>query len=351
MSLYCKIKKKFDDFFLDIEFDIGNETVALMGASGCGKSMTLKCISGIIKPDSGKIVLDGKVLFDSEKKINLPPQKRNVGMLFQDYALFPNMTVLENIITGIPKIRNKKSNDYSAEAKTFIKTYHLDGLENHYPYQLSGGQKQRCAIARMMASSPEIIMLDEPLSALDSFLRWKLEQEISSAIKNFGKTVLLVSHNRDEVFRLCDKVSVISNGKNDAIREKHDLYHNPHTYSDALLTGCKNIYSAEIIDGILNIPELGISYKTNNCSPNAKFASIRARYIENASTVKNSDDYVFVKYDILSITEGVFSYILMVVSTKGGGEIRWEVLKADYSDILKNPFILAIRKDEIMVLC
>jgi molybdate transport system ATP-binding protein len=203
MSLYVKIKKSLGEFSLNVEFEAGNEVLALLGASGCGKSMTLRCIAGVVKPDEGKIVLDGETIFDSEKKINLPPQKRHVGLLFQNYALFPNMTVEQNIRTVLARA-GRSQNDREHLA-SLMKSFYIEGLEDHYPSQLSGGQQQRVALARIIASGPKIIMLDEPLSALDSFLRWQLEQELMRLLESYPGTTLYVSHNRDEIYRICEK--------------------------------------------------------------------------------------------------------------------------------------------------
>ena len=187
MAIEVAIKKKIESFSLDVSFSAGEEMFALLGASGCGKSMTLKCIAGIETPDEGKIVLNGRTLFDSEKKINLIPQKRKVGYMFQDYALFPNMTVEKNIMAGMGK------NPEKSIVQDYIRRFRLEGLEHHLPRQLSGGQKQRVALARMMASQPEILLLDEPLSALDSFLKWQVEEELQDLLSEIGKTVLFVS--------------------------------------------------------------------------------------------------------------------------------------------------------------
>ena len=207
MSIYVDIKKSFGNFKLNIQFEAGDEIFALLGASGCGKSITLKCIAGIEKPDEGQIILDGVTLFDSNKKINLSPQKRKTGLLFQNYALFPNMTVEENIGVAIKNSKSSKENIIN----TYINMFHLHGLEKHFPHQLSGGQQQRVALARILASEPNILMLDEPFSALDSYLKWQLEQEMSNILNNYKGTTLFVSHNRDEVYRLCDKICVIQN--------------------------------------------------------------------------------------------------------------------------------------------
>ena len=151
---------------------------AILGASGCGKSMTLKCIAGIERPDEGRIVLNDRVLFDSKKKINLPPQKRKVGYMFQDYALFPNMNVIQNIQAGMGRKPDQK------KVQEYITGFHLTGFEKHMPDQLSGGQKQRVAMARMLAAEPELLLLDEPFAALDSYLKWKMEQQMMDLLKD-----------------------------------------------------------------------------------------------------------------------------------------------------------------------
>lgn len=247
MSLDLKIKKDFGGFVLDLELHAGNEALALLGASGCGKSMTLKCIAGIVKPDEGYIIVNGKTLFDSEKNINLTPQERHVGLLFQNYALFPNMTVEQNIMTGMTGFDLSKA-EKKERAREMIRSFYLDGLEKHKPSQLSGGQQQRVALARIMVSRPSILMLDEPFSALDSFLRWELEQELMKVLESFEGTSLIVSHNRDEVYRISDQIAVIVNGHKDCCCDKESLFLNPPTYHSAMLTGCRNFSRIEKID-------------------------------------------------------------------------------------------------------
>ncbi len=183
------IKKKLDRFSLNVSFTAEHETVALLGASGCGKSMTLKCIAGIETPDEGKIVLNGRVLFDSEKKINLAPQKRRVGYLFQQYALFPRMTAAQNIAAGV-RTKDRAKRDAAVAAQ--IKSLRLEGLEDKRPQQLSGGQQQRVALARILANEPELLLLDEPFSALDDYLKWQLELELQDTLLYYaGKTVFV----------------------------------------------------------------------------------------------------------------------------------------------------------------
>ncbi|MFR5131354.1 MAG: sulfate/molybdate ABC transporter ATP-binding protein [Terrisporobacter sp.] len=168
MSLILDIEKDFGSFYLKANIKQEKGVLGFLGESGCGKSMTLKCIAGIVKPDRGRIVLNGRVLFDSEKKINLPPQERRVGYLFQNYALFPHMTTKENIEIGLSNLSKDEKDKVVKEHLTKMK---LEGFENRYPHQLSGGQQQRIAFARALACNPEILLLDEPFSALDNHLK------------------------------------------------------------------------------------------------------------------------------------------------------------------------------------
>ncbi len=236
MGLRVDIEKRLGAFHLQVSFEADEGVLALLGASGCGKSMTLKCIAGIEKPDRGHIELDGRTLFDSEKKINLPPQKRHVGYLFQQYALFPNMTVRQNIAAGL---RNRENRD--AVVDDAIRAMHLRGLENKRPHQLSGGQQQRVALARILVNEPELLLLDEPFSALDSHLRFQLEREVRSVIQGFGKPVILVSHNQEEVFHISDNIAIFHDGNLENVGSKEEVFENPGTRSGAILTGCDNI--------------------------------------------------------------------------------------------------------------
>lgn len=238
MSLYVDIYKKLGEFTLDVKFESKGDIVSLFGLSGSGKSVTLKCIAGIIKPDSGTIIINNKVVFDSKRKINLPPQKRNVGYLPQNYALFPNMTVKENIKTGL-RIRAK--NNSSGVLNELLLRFSLKNIENLYPYQISGGQQQRVSLARALATSPEILLLDEPFSALDAQLKSQLIYDLIGVLKDFNSDVLYVSHDKEEVFSICDRVCVVDNGLCDRIRNKNDVLSNPIKTIDAVLLGIENI--------------------------------------------------------------------------------------------------------------
>ena len=246
MALLVDMEKRLGDFHLKVQFEAGDETLALLGASGCGKSLTLRCIAGIEKPDRGRIVLDGVTLFDSEKRINRTPQQRHTGLLFQNYALFPNMTVAQNIRAGARRERDAARRE-KAVADT-MESFGLRELADHYPHQLSGGQQQRVALARILVSDPGILLLDEPFSALDSHLRYHLEQELRQVIDRFGKTVLLVSHDRHEVYRMADSIAIMGRGRVDTVGPKAAVYSDPKTTAGAILTGCKNISRARVLD-------------------------------------------------------------------------------------------------------
>ena len=211
MSLEVKIKKKLKEFTLESELHVETGCTGLMGPSGSGKSITLKCIAGVKTADSGRIILDGRVLYDSEKKINLSPQKRKIGYLFQGYALFPNMTIEENIKTGL-KAKKLPKDEIKQKANDMMKRFHIEELAKRYPRQISGGQKQRTALARMLACEPEVILMDEPFSALDEYLREQMQDELSNMLTMLNKPAILVSHSSKEVENLCDKKYHIQRG-------------------------------------------------------------------------------------------------------------------------------------------
>ena len=235
MSLEVNVTKRFDGFTLHAAFTAGDTATALLGASGCGKSMTLRCIAGIVRPDEGRIVLDGRVLFDSAQGIDLPPQQRNVGLLFQNYALFPNMTVEQNILSALKKEKDPAAR--RAACAEALRAMRLEELAKRLPGALSGGQQQRAALARILAAKPRILMLDEPFSALDSYLREEVEGEVGSLLAGFGGTALLVTHNRDEAYRLCRDMIVMDGGQVLRTGGTKEVFADPQSTTAARLTG------------------------------------------------------------------------------------------------------------------
>ncbi len=246
MSLLVDIEKKLGAFTLHAQFETSGGIMALLGASGSGKSVTLKCIAGIMTPDRGRIVLDGKTLFDSEARVNLTPQQRRVGYLFQQYALFPNMTVMQNILCGV---RSGTKAERRRKVQDSLRRFRLEGLEKKYPAQFSGGQQQRVALARILLSEPRTILLDEPFSALDSFLKWNLELELSDLLSDFQNPILWVSHDLGKCYRNCQTVCVMENGRSGAVLDMKELAHHPTMQGAARLTSCRNFLPARACAG------------------------------------------------------------------------------------------------------
>ena len=242
MSLSVDIEKKLGAFHLRSQFEAPDETMALLGASGCGKSMTLKCIAGIVTPDRGRIVLGGRVLFDSEKKINLPPQQRRVGYLFQQYALFPNMSVEQNILCGIRSGDKAEKRRVLAEK---IRMFRLEGLEKKHPAQLSGGQQQRVALARAVVIEPSVLLFDEPLSNLDAKLRESMRDELRALQQRLGITSLYVTHDQSEAMAISDKVVIMKDGVICQQGTPQEIYEQPASRFVANFIG-----KANFIDGI-----------------------------------------------------------------------------------------------------
>ena len=292
MSLHVDIKKRLGSFVLESAFEQDGGVLGLLGASGCGKSMTLKCIAGIEKPDEGRIVLDGRVLYDSAARVNLPPQQRQVGYLFQNYALFPNMTVRQNIAVGLHREKDRRKRE--RELEDAIHLFQLDGLENHRPHQLSGGQQQRVALARIWVNRPQLLMLDEPFSALDSHLRLRLQMELKERLSAFGRDVLMVTHSRDEAYHMCGRIAVMESGKIKIVKETKALFADPESICAASITGCKNIASARKIGEYeVEVPDWGIRLTTAKpVRDDVTAVGIRAHYF-NTKTLQNRADVVY----------------------------------------------------------
>lgn len=231
MKLEVELEKKIETGAIHLSFTVENEVLGILGRSGCGKSVTLRCIAGILRPDAGRIVLDGKVLYDSREKIWVRTRERKIGYLFQDYALFPNLTVMENILFPL-KRGDRKGRAFGME---LIERFYLKEAAHLYPYCLSGGQKQRTAMARMLAARPEVLLLDEPFSALDSFLRGEMEREVHEVLKNFGGVSILVSHNQEEIRRLSQKCMVMNQGRMAEMEETRTLFAGPKSREGQLL--------------------------------------------------------------------------------------------------------------------
>ncbi len=288
MSLEVDITKRMGSFTLDVAFEAGDETLGFLGASGCGKSLTLRCIAGIEKPDEGRIVVNGTTFFDKaagrRAKVDLTPQQRKTALLFQNYMLFPNMTVRQNVMAGMARGMSDAERASMVEAQ--MHRFGLVGMEDRYPAQLSGGQQQRVALARMLAAQPGILMLDEPFSALDAHLKSSLEQNLIGLFDAFEGTILYVSHDIDEAYRFCDRIAVVDAGRIVEIGPKDRVVHHPESLAAIKLSGCKNTTPAHYVsEHQVALPDWGITLQSDTpVSPDVQWFGVRAFLLRRAET-------------------------------------------------------------------
>ena len=305
-------------------------------------------------------MLNGRTLFDSARKINLPPQKRQIGYMFQDYALFPNMTVLQNVMAGMGRRPSRE------QAQEYLRQFHIEELEQQYPTRLSGGQKQRAAMARMLAARPEVILLDEPFSALDSHLKWTMEQQMRQLLQEVHKPTLLVSHNRDEVYRLCNVVSCVNRGKLEVIEPVKEFFRNPKTKTAATLSGCKNIADVELAyeEGQAVLQAAQWDYKFAFTSFPTQMSEnkmswdevgaigIRAHYLEpiyqgqQVQMAENDNMLELAEYQVI---EDSFEWIVLFRVSDKGDWLQWKTPKLQEQE-LEIPCRFRIRQENLLFL-
>ena len=280
VPLELHITKQLPDFTLDVALRAEDDApLGILGPSGAGKTMLLRCVAGLETPDRGKIVLQDRVLFDSERKINVPARSRRVGLLFQHFALFPHRTVAQNLEFGVRRLpmpeREKKIAELAQKTR-------LTGLERRYPRELSGGEQQRVALARALAVEPQALMLDEPLSALDTYLRSQIEAQLQQTFQEYKRPSLLVTHSMEEVYRLCRRLLVLSRGRVAAFGGMEEIFRRPPNAEVARLTGCKNISRAELIStGTVEAVDWGCRVRVaETIAGEAAYVAIRAHHID-----------------------------------------------------------------------
>ena len=328
MALKVEIRKRLGDFSLEAAFAAENgQITGLLGASGCGKSMTLKCVAGIVTPDEGRIELDGQVLYDSAARIDLPPQRRWVGYLFQNCALFPHMTVAQNIAAGA---RDRAGRRETVER--LVRALLLEGQEKKYPRQLSGGQQQRVALARILANEPKALLLDEPFSALDDYLKWQVELELLDVLDGFAGPAVFVTHSRDEVRRLCQRVCVLDRGLAQPVQPVEELFGTPRTLSACLLSGCKNVSRARALPGgRVEALDWGAALEAGSPLPERlSHVGIRAHFIRPADGPGPNR----IPCRVLRVVEEMFSTVAMLATPGGDGgpaRLRMELDKAAWA--------------------
>lgn len=223
-----------------LTIDDGSFTT-LLGPSGCGKTTLLRMIAGLETPDDGEIFLDGVCVFSKAQRINLPPEKRKLGFVFQDFALWPHMTVFENAAFGLRARKDTK--DLQNRVREALRTVHLEDFEKRYPHQLSGGQQQRVAFARAIAVQPGCILFDEPLSALDALLREEMRHELTELTSSLGITSVFVTHDQTEAMSMSDRIAVLNNGCVEQYASPEEVYHSPATEFVAHFVGKSNRFS------------------------------------------------------------------------------------------------------------
>lgn len=240
--LQFDLEKHYGEFSLKIAGEVKGEWLVLLAPSGAGKSLALNLISGITRPERGFVRLNGETLFDSGKKINRPIRQRRIGYLFQDYALFPHMTVAANIAYGLPR-----GVEAHGETKRWMSFFQLEGRERAYPRQLSGGQRQRVALARTLASKPRALLLDEPFSALDRRTRETLYREVARLKEELTLPVILVTHDFNEARLLGDKVAVLEEGRVLETGAKERIFARPRRHETARFLGVENVHPARVL--------------------------------------------------------------------------------------------------------
>ena len=356
MLLTVNIEKKTGSFHLKSQFSVDTERFALLGASGCGKSMTLKCIAGIEKPDKGHITLGDEVLFDSEKKINVPARNRGIGYLFQNYALFPNMTVRQNV-TCVAKDKSY--------AEELIDRFCIRDVADQYPAELSGGQSQRTALARMLATRPKVLLLDEPFSALDNYLRTIVEHEILDLLESFQGPSILVTHDRNEAYRLSDRIGVMDSGHVVEVQDRQGFFDHPITVAAARLTGCKNISRVEHKnDGTMFAPDWGIPIVPRKGQYMGDYTHVgyRAHYfIFSENMRKSTDENPANRLDCKTsrVIEDTFSVVICFKTKESPSEepdslLTWIVNKNEWEEVREQVesgrFQLALNPEKLMFL-
>ena len=328
MSLSMAIKKRYPGFTLDVELEAGEERVALLGASGCGKSLTLRCIAGVETPDEGHIVVNGVTFFDSRSGVNLSPQERKTALLFQNYQLFPHMTALQNVCAGMPRPARDD------RAMRFLEIFGVSTLADRHPSQLSGGQQQRVALARMLAARPGILMFDEPFSALDSYLKSALEQNLLDVFSVVNRTVLYVSHDIDEACRLCDRICVMHDGHVEEGGTAEELMARPRTLAGVRLTGCKNTSRARRVSATeVEAIDWGMTFDVGREVPgDVAYVGVRARHIHRdrerggGERGRNSFDL-----HVVRVSDARFERLVLLEPPCEGSRarIQWKVDKLD----------------------
>ncbi|MEO0536095.1 MAG: molybdate ABC transporter permease subunit [Cyanobacteria bacterium P01_A01_bin.123] len=347
-ELVVQIEKQVPGFHLKTQFRTLHEPLGLLGASGSGKSMTLRCVAGLETPSQGRIVLNGRVLFDSQTGVNVPSRDRKVGLVFQNYALFPHLTVAQNIAFGMQAIPKDQR---VAQVINYLDMMELSGLGDRYPHQLSGGQQQRVALARALAIQPDILLLDEPLSALDTYLRSQIEQLLIDVLSTYKGVTLFITHKLEEAYRVCSNLLVLSNGEILAEGTKEDIFERPPTFEVAQVTECKNFSrgrraDAQHVEGL----DWGCRLEViDPIPPNIAYLGIRAHHIQFLKRANQSNTFPGWLAMISETQHRVTLYIKLHSEPKSPHDyhLHAEVYREKWELLRSRPFPWNVRLDPV----
>ncbi|MCV3216079.1 sulfate/molybdate ABC transporter ATP-binding protein, partial [Plectonema radiosum NIES-515] len=353
-GLFVDIEKKLAGFELKVSFSAEKqEPLGFLGGSGAGKSMILRCLAGVETPSSGRIVLNGRVLFDAERQINLPARDRHIGFLVQNYALFPHMTVAENIAFGLPKGLSSTSVKQLVEAQLI--GVQLQGYSDRLTQQLSGGQQQRVALARALASVPEVLLLDEPFSALDTHLRSQLEQQMIATLADYQGITLFVTHNLEEAYRICPNLLVMESGQQVHYGSKYEIFEHPATVSVAQLTGCKNFSVARTFTPHqVEAVDWGCTLRVVETIPEElSFVGIRAHHITFKSDSKSENTFPCWLVKAIETPHRMTLFLKLHSSSFMGNQdyhLQAEVFKDKWTTLKHQPFPWYVHLDPMRLI-
>jgi len=341
-ALFVNLQKHLPGFTLQETFTVGREPLGLLGASGSGKTMTLRCIAGLEAPNEGRITLNGRVLFDSDRGINIPSCQRRIGFVFQNYALFPHMSVVQNIAFGLQGLSEVER---TRQVAKYLALMQLQGLESRYPHQLSGGQQQRVALARALAIEPEALLLDEPLSALDTYLRSQIEQLLTEVLATYWGVTLFITHKLEEVYRVCSNLLLLANGEIIAYGPKADIFQRPATFKVAQLTECKNFSRAQAVEpGRVAAVDWSCSLNVLDPTPSLAWVGIRAHHLAFTQDLNQDNTFPCWLAQTSETQHRMTLYLKLHTPPTHSQDyhLQAEVLKEKWTDLKEFPFPWAI---------
>jgi len=343
VEIRAEIAAQRGAFSLDLRLATQTERVGILGESGAGKTMTLRAIAGLERTARGRLEVNGRVLLDSARGVSVAARERRVAMVFQQYALFPHRTVEENVAFGVRQLAREER---GARVADIARRLHLEELLGRYPRQLSGGQQQRVALARALVTEPEMLLLDEPLSALDFHLRGLVEKELHDTLAQFRGVTLYVSHSLEELYRLCDAILVLARGRALAFGPREEIFLRPPSREVARLTGCKNLSGARALsNGMVEALDWGVRIRAARPSAEARHVAIRANHLAFAD--EPGGENVF-PCTLVESTETPFRrtlYLRLPGAAGDGWHLQAEVLKDRWEELKSRPAPWNVRLD------